>query len=65
MPYYQENGVVDSLCGRIHFEGQKFSLGCKLGSADKIAPNRAVNDNNIKPLIRTRNTYMKRETREI
>jgi hypothetical protein len=51
MPYYQENGVVESLCDRLHFEGQKMSVGCKLGSADKLASNLAVSDNNLKSLI--------------
>jgi hypothetical protein len=65
MPYYQENGVVESLWGRLHFERQKMSVGCKLGSADKIASNRAVSDNIFKPLIQAENTYMQHETREI
>jgi hypothetical protein len=41
------------------------SVGCKLGSTDKIASNRAVSYNNFKPLIESRNTYMKQETLEI
>jgi hypothetical protein len=41
------------------------SVGFKLSSADKIASNRAVSDNNFKPLIEARNTYMKHETHEI
>jgi len=65
MPYYQENGFVESLWGRLHFEEQKMSVRCKLGSADKIASNRAVSYNNFKPLIEARNTYMKQETLEI
>ena len=65
MPYYQENCIVESLRGRLHFEGQKMSVRCKLGSADKIASNSVVSDNNFKPLIEARNTYMKQETLEI
>ena len=65
MPYYQEKFVIESLWGRIHFEGQKMSVGCKLCSAYIIATNRTVNINNFKLLIEARNTYMKHETCEI
>jgi hypothetical protein len=65
VPYYQQNCVVERPWGRLHFEGQKILVVCKLGSADKIVQNRAVSNNNFKPLLEDRNTFMKHETCEI
>jgi len=35
------------------------SVGCKLDSADKLASNLAMSDNNLKPLIETRSSSFK------